>query len=103
MLLDLGARTIETFTGGVASYSVRIKTAAAKELEGVQPKRQRERIASRIRALGREPYPPGSQTLAGSESRFRICQGRYRVGYSVDDDRMLVEVVKIGHRENGYR
>jgi mRNA interferase RelE/StbE len=87
----------------VASYSVLIKTSAAKELEAVEPRGLRIRIVSRIQSLARAPRPPGSQKLAGESDRIRIRQGAYRIVYSVDDERRIVEVVKIGHRREVYR
>jgi mRNA interferase RelE/StbE len=87
----------------VASYSVFIKTSAAKELEAVEPRAVRVRIATRIAGLARNPRPHGSQKLAGEEERHRIRQGAYRIVYSVDDDRRIVDVVKIGHRREVYR
>ena len=97
------SRTSSRLSGGVASYSVRIKTSAAKELETVEPRTIRVRIVSRIQGLARTPRPHGSQKLAGEEERYRIRQGPYRIVYSVDDDRRVVEVVKIGHRREVYR
>jgi len=87
----------------VASYSVRIKTSAAKELEAVEPRTIRARIVSRIQALARTPRPVGSQQLAGEAERYRLRQGSYRIVYSIDDDARVVEVVKIGHRREVYR
>jgi mRNA interferase RelE/StbE len=87
----------------VASYSVSIKRTAARELEAVEPRSLRVRLVSRIRSLGDDPRPSGSQKLAGGSERYRIRQGAYRVVYSVDDDRRVVEVVKIGHRREVYR
>ena len=87
----------------MASYSVCIKTSAAKELEAVEPRAVRARIVSRIQSLNSAPRPPGSQKLAGSEERYRIRQGAYRIVYSVDDEARIVEVVKIGHRREVYR
>jgi mRNA interferase RelE/StbE len=87
----------------VASYSVLIKTSAAKELEAVEPRGLRIRIVSRIRSLARAPRPSGSQKLAGESARYRIRQGAYRIVYSVDDEGRIVEVVKIGHRREVYR
>lgn len=89
--------------GGVASYSVLIKTSAAKELEAVEPRALRARIVSRIQRLVQTPRPRGSQKLAGEGERYRIRQGRHRIVYSVDDARRIVEVVKIGHRREVYR
>ena len=87
----------------MASYSVCIKTSAAKELETVEPRAVRVRIVSRIHGLARNPRPPGSQKLAGDEERYRVRQGAYRIVYSVDDETRVVEVVKIGHRREVYR
>ena len=87
----------------MASYSVFIKTSAAKELEEVEPRTVRVRIVSRIQGLARIPRPHGSQKLAGEEERYRIRQGAYRIVYSIDDERRVVQVVKIGHRREVYR
>ena len=83
----------------MARYSVRIKTSAIKELEAIAPKRERQRLAGRISALGREPRPRGCQKLATEGERYRVRQGRYRIVYSVDDAEQIVEVVKVGHRK----
>jgi mRNA interferase RelE/StbE len=87
----------------VASYKVFIKTSAAKELEAVEPRAVRARIVSRIQGLAQTARPRGSQKLAGEAERYRIRQGAYRIVYSVDDERRMVEVVKIGHRREVYR
>jgi len=87
----------------VASYSVVIKTSAAKELDAVEPRAVRIRMVSRIQGLAQTPRPHGSQKLAGEEERYRIRQGSYRIVYSVDDERQVVEIVKIGHRREVYR
>lgn len=87
----------------MASYKVLIKTSAAKELEAVEPRAARARIVSRIQSLAQTPRPHGSHKLAGDAERYRIRQGAYRIVYSVDDERRIVEVVKIGHRREVYR
>jgi mRNA interferase RelE/StbE len=51
---------------------------------------------TRIRGLADDPRPPG-------EDRYRLRQGDYRVIYAIDDDRRIVEIVKIGHRREVYR
>lgn len=87
----------------MASFNVLIKTSAAKELEAVEPRGLRTRIVSRIQSLARTPRPPGSQKLAGEFERYRIRQGAYRIVYAVDDERRIVEIVKVGHRREVYR
>jgi mRNA interferase RelE/StbE len=85
----------------VASYSVLIKTSAARELE-LLPEKPRRRIAKKIQALADQPRPPGCEKLSGDEL-YRIRQGDYRVVYSIEDDVLTVHVVRIGHRRDVYR
>jgi mRNA interferase RelE/StbE len=85
----------------VASYSLRIKPSAVKELEALPPK-DRRKIIARIEGLASEPRPHGCEKLSGLE-QYRVRQGDHRVVYSVDDDARLVLVVKVGHRREVYR
>ena len=38
----------------------------------------------------------------GLEARYRIRQGVYRIIYGIEDDAMVVTVVKVGHRREVY-
>ena len=85
----------------MASYNVRIKRSAAKELEAVPPK-ERKRIARRIEGLAAEPRPQGCEKLSGEE-KYRLRQGDYRILYEIVDQELIVTVVKIGNRRDVYR
>jgi mRNA interferase RelE/StbE len=87
----------------VASYRVLIKPSAAKEIEAVDQKRDRQRIVAGILALADEPRPAGCEKLAGESDRYRVRVGRYRVVYSIADDELLVFVVRVAHRKDVYR
>ncbi len=87
----------------MASYRVLIKASAAKEIEAVDPKKDRQRIVAAIRSLADNPRAPGCEKLAGEDDRYRIRVGRYRVIYSVGDGELVVVVVRVGHRKNVYR
>jgi len=87
----------------VGRYNLRIKRSAAKELEGVAQKGDRQRLVARIQALSTEPRPPGCEKLSGYADRYRVRQGDYRVVYAVDDGEQIVLIVKIGHRREVYR
>ncbi|MDQ3562813.1 MAG: type II toxin-antitoxin system RelE/ParE family toxin [Pseudomonadota bacterium] len=87
----------------MAEYRLLIKPSAAKEIDAIGSRRDRRRIIARIAALSEEPRPLGSEKLAGSESRYRVRQGNYRVVYAVDDAARVAEVVKVGHRREVYR
>jgi mRNA interferase RelE/StbE len=41
--------------------------------------------------------------MAGPEGFYRIRVGDYRVIYTVEDDRLIVLVVRIAHRREVYR
>jgi mRNA interferase RelE/StbE len=87
----------------VASYRVLIKPSAAKEIEAVGQKEDRERIVTRIRSLARDPRPFGSEKLSGRGDLCQIWVGRYRVVYSVGDAELVVLIVRVRHRKSVYR
>lgn len=87
----------------MAACSLEIRRSAARELEPVEPRDQRLRIVTRIRALADEPRPAGAQKLAGSRAAWRIRQGEHRVLYEIDDTERRIVVVKIGRRREVYR
>lgn len=56
----------------------------------------------RILQLAENPRPPDSKKLSGYD-RYRIRQGVYRILYEIENDRLVVYVVKVGHRKDVYR
>lgn len=87
----------------MAEYRLLIKPSAGKEIEALGQKKDRQRIVNRIAALASEPRPAGCEKLAGTEGRYRIRQGQFRIIYAVDDAARTVEVFKVGHRREVYR
>ena len=87
----------------MASYRVLIKPSAAREIEAVDHKRDRQRIVATILALAVEPRPVGCEKLVGENDRYRVRVGRYRAVYSNADDELLVLVVRVAHRKDIYR
>jgi mRNA interferase RelE/StbE len=53
--------------------------------------------------LADDPHPPGSRKLAGYDDVFRTRVGRYRIIYSVEGRRLIVIILKLGHRKDVYR
>jgi mRNA interferase RelE/StbE len=86
----------------VASYRIELKRSAAKEIDKINNRQDRRRIVERIAKLADDPRPPGCRKLGGRES-YRIRQGPYRIIYTIEDERLLVTVVKVGHRREIYR
>ncbi len=86
----------------MAGFEVLIKPSAAKELDSLPRKKDRQRIVDRIRRLAENPRPPGCQKLSG-RNLYRIRQGVYRIIYSIQDEKLVVLIVKVGHRKEVYR
>jgi mRNA interferase RelE/StbE len=86
----------------VGRYSVFIKPSALQEIEAIDRKADRQRIVRRIQSLATNPRPAGCEKLSGRE-KYRVRQGRYRILYSIDDEILVVQVVKVGHRKDVYR
>ncbi len=63
----------------------------------------RRRVLYAIYSLAHDPRPLGVKKLEGADNMWRIRTGDFRVIYSILSDRMVVLVVKIGHRREVYR
>jgi len=84
----------------MARYSLVFKRSVAKDLRAI-PNRDVRRILNRIEGLRDEPRPTGCEKLSGQE-RYRIRQGAYRIIYGIEDDCLVVTVVKLAHRKDVY-
>ena len=82
-------------------YRVIVKQSVSRDLKKI-PKKDVRRILSAIRKLADNPRPPQSKKLSGQE-RYRLRQGNYRILYSIEDNRLIVCVVKVGDRRDVYR
>ena len=87
----------------MAEYSLVLKKSAAREIDALPTKSERQRVVARIEALASNARPQGSEKLAGYENRYRVRQGRYRILYSIDDAVLTVVVVRVAHRKDAYR
>jgi mRNA interferase RelE/StbE len=84
------------------TYKIVVTPAAGRDL-GSLPRSVLKRIDAKILSLGRDPRPAGVKKLAGHEGFLRVRVGDYRIIYQVEDDRLVVLVVRVGHRREVYR
>lgn len=82
-------------------YKIEIKESAVKELDSI-PRKDLKKIVQKIRSLSNNPRPNGCVKLSGRE-HYRIRQGDYRILYSIENEILVVYVIKIGHRKEVYR
>jgi mRNA interferase RelE/StbE len=83
-------------------YRIEVTRDALRALAKLdKPVRRRVQVA--IDGLGQNPRPSGVIALQGLRGAYRLRVGNYRVIYTVDDNRLVVLVVELGHRREIYR
>ena len=83
------------------SYSLKIKSSAAKALQRIARK-DRLRLIEAIDRLVESPHAGG--VLKGEFSGLRRLRvGAYRIIYEVFEGELLILVVRVGHRKEVYR
>lgn len=87
----------------MGAYELRITATAAKELDRLPREKDRRAVVERIQALGEEPRPPGCVKLSGEHALYRVRQGRYRIVYAIEDDRLVIVVIRVADRKDAYR
>ncbi len=82
-------------------YEIVFRRSVLKDLKTI-PKKGVQRILTAIESLVDNPRPPQCRKLT-SEEKYRFRCGVYRILYSIEDDKLIVCIVKIGHRKDVYR
>ena len=85
----------------MARYRVVVRKSVFKDLDGL-PKRDLRRIIKAMGALADDPRPPQSRKLSGEE-KYRLRCGVYRIVYEIEDEQLVVCVVRARHRRDVYR
>jgi len=88
-------------------YFVEFKASAIKELTRL-PKATQIKIIRAMKLLSTDPYSallPIRKMEGGkaTEDRYRLRIGDYRVVYEIHKDRVIIFVVRVGHRKDVYR
>jgi len=85
-------------------YSVIFLEEATKELSQIDPIWQK-RILNKIKILSADPkiLANNIKKLKGKyQEYYRLRIGDYRVIYSQENDRLLIVIIRIGHRSEIY-
>lgn len=85
----------------MARYSIEFAKSVRKDLRKLA-KPEVKKILATIDGLAEEPRPPGSKKLT-VENLYRVRVGNYRILYEIQDDRLIVLIVKTGHRKGIHR
>ncbi len=82
-------------------YSIELVGSIRKDLRRIA-KKEVPKILKTIQGLADNPRPISSKKLT-NEELYRIRIGHYRILYEIYDDRLVVLVVKAGHRKDVYK
>ena len=84
------------------TYRIELAPSAARELRTLDPAARR-RVQAAVELLAVDPRPRSATRLVGGAGEWRVRTGDYRVVYEIEDDVLLVLVIRLGHRRDVYR
>ena len=83
-------------------YAIEFRPSVLKSIKRF-PKRDLVRIKKKIEDLSTNLPDPATTKMKGNNSFHKIRSGDYRIIYEIHDDRLVILVVKIGHRKDIYK
>jgi mRNA interferase RelE/StbE len=83
-------------------YRILLAPQAARQLRKFDPP-VRRRIQAALELLAEDPRPPAATQLVGGAGEWRVRTGDYRIVYEIEDDELLVLVLRAAHRREIYR
>ena len=82
-------------------FSIEFRPSVLKDIERF-PKRDLMRIKKKIVDLSENLPDPTTTKMKGNNSFHKIRSGDYRIVYEIHSDRLVILVVKVGHRKDVY-
>ena len=84
------------------AYHIDFRPSALRALKKL-PVAIRRRIAETLTSLANQPFPQGVKKLINEDNVYRVRVGDYRIVYQVEAGKLLILVLRIGHRKEVYR
>ena len=81
-------------------YNLELTRSAQKDLRRLD-RPVRVRVVDAIELLVVDPYRRGVRQLDNGIFRYRV--GHYRIIYNVDNDTVVVRIVRVRHRSQAYQ
>jgi len=83
-------------------YEVRFSKKAERAYKRL-PGDVKNRIDDKLNYLRQTPRGPDTKKLAGTQNAYRTRVGTYRIVFEIDDNKLIVWILDIGHRSSIYR
>ena len=84
------------------TYSIEFRPSALKSLKRL-PKQELIKIKGKIDNLAEQLPNPNITKLKGNNSFHRVRSGSYRIVYEINNNKLVILVVKVGHRKDVYK
>ena len=83
-------------------YSVEFRPAVLKSMKRL-PKKELRKIKKKIDGLAENLPDPATTKMKGNNPFHRVRTGNYRIVYQILENRLVILVVKVGHRKDVYK
>lgn len=79
------------------AYRLEIPTRVQRQIDRLSG-HYRQRVKEMIRRLAIDPRPANAKLLHDKEAIYRIALDQIRIVYSIEDEILVIEVVKVGRK-----
>ncbi|MBI3650717.1 MAG: type II toxin-antitoxin system RelE/ParE family toxin [Acidobacteria bacterium] len=83
-------------------YTIEFTSKAERQFKKL-PEQLQKKLTPKLDALAKTPRPSGIKKLEGGEDLYRIHIGDYCFIYQIQDDQLILLVIKIGDRKEIYK
>ncbi|MFC9243451.1 type II toxin-antitoxin system RelE/ParE family toxin [Streptomyces sp. NPDC057136] len=85
-------------------YAFEFTAAARRQLRDID-RTTALRILHALSRIGDDPYRDDADVkkLSGHDDLYRLRVGAYRIAYTINDGKLVILVVEVGHRREIYR
>ncbi|MFZ5759151.1 MAG: type II toxin-antitoxin system RelE family toxin [Thermodesulfobacteriota bacterium] len=83
-------------------FSIEFRPSVLKSIQSF-PKRDLVRIKKKIEDLANNLPDPVTTKMKGDNAFHKARSGDYRIIYEIHEDKLVILVVKIGHRKDVYK
>jgi mRNA interferase RelE/StbE len=84
------------------TFRIKFTKSAAKALEAI-PRKDQKKVARKIESLAANLPSPARTKMKGNNPFHRVRVGDYRIIYEIQNEILLILILKIGHRKDVYR
>ena len=85
----------------MTTYEIEFAKSAQKELKKLEPD-IRLRIFKSVYSLSHDPRKGNVRPMVGTKS-WRLRVDKYRIIYDIYDKKLIILIIKVGHRKDIYR